>query len=83
MLQTIYYDLRDIKGQQKEVRDKINAARTEFALEQLNNTDIPIATIAGLLGYGSTSAFDSFVKTQTGHSPTRIRAQRGPLPLSE
>ena len=26
MLQTIYYDLRDIKGQQKEIRDKINAA---------------------------------------------------------
>ena len=62
------------------LRDKINAARAEFALEQLTNTDIPIATIAGLLGYGSTSAFDSFVKTQTGHSPSHIRAQRGPLP---
>ena len=26
MMQTIYYDLRDIKGQQKEIRDKVSAA---------------------------------------------------------
>lgn len=61
------------------LRDKINTVRVEFALEQLTNTDIPIATIAGLLGYGSTSAFDSFIKNQTGRSPTRIRAERSPL----
>ena len=50
MLQTIYYDLRDIKGQQKEVRDKINAAAK--ILREGGLVGIPTETVYGLAANG-------------------------------
>ena len=50
MMQTIYYDLRNIKGQQKEVRDKINAAAK--ILREGGLVGIPTETVYGLAANG-------------------------------
>ena len=39
-MQTIYYDLRDTKGQQKEIEDKISAAAKILRQGGLSREDI-------------------------------------------
>lgn len=56
------------------LREKLNAIRLDYALNQLITTDTPVARIAQLLGYGSTTAFGSFIKSQTGLTPSQIRS---------
>jgi len=46
MMQTIYYDLRDIKGQQKEIKDKISAAAK--ILREGGLVALPTETVYGL-----------------------------------
>lgn len=46
MIQTIYYDLRDIKGQQKEIRDKVSAAAK--ILREGGLVGLPTETVYGL-----------------------------------
>ncbi|WP_295579208.1 L-threonylcarbamoyladenylate synthase [uncultured Oscillibacter sp.] len=46
MMQTIYYDLRDTKGQQKEIEDKISAAAK--ILREGGLVGIPTETVYGL-----------------------------------
>lgn len=46
MMQTIYYDLRDIKGQQKEIRDKVSAAAK--ILREGGLVGLPTETVYGL-----------------------------------
>ena len=46
MMQTIYYDLRDIKGQQKEIRDKVTAAAK--ILREGGLVGLPTETVYGL-----------------------------------
>ena len=46
MMQTIYYDLRDIKGQQKEIRDKVAAAAK--ILREGGLVALPTETVYGL-----------------------------------
>ena len=45
-MQTIYYDLRDTKGQQKEIEDKISAAAK--ILREGGLVAIPTETVYGL-----------------------------------
>ena len=45
-MQTIYYDLRDTKGQQKEIEDKISAAAK--ILREGGLVGIPTETVYGL-----------------------------------
>ena len=46
MMQTIYYDLRDIKGPQKEIRDKVSAAAK--ILREGGLVGLPTETVYGL-----------------------------------
>ena len=46
MMQTIYYDLRDPKGQQKEIRDKVSAAAK--ILREGGLVGLPTETVYGL-----------------------------------
>jgi len=46
MMKTIYYDLRDIKGQQKEIRDKVTAAAK--ILREGGLVGLPTETVYGL-----------------------------------
>ena len=46
MMQPIYYDLRDIKGQQKEIRDKVSAAAK--ILREGGLVGLPTETVYGL-----------------------------------
>ena len=46
MMQTIYYDLRDIKGQPKEIRDKVSAAAK--ILREGGLVGLPTETVYGL-----------------------------------
>ena len=50
MMQTIYYDLRDIKGQQREVEEKISAAAK--ILREGGLVGIPTETVYGLAANG-------------------------------
>lgn len=61
-------------------REKLNATRLKCAMDQLTNTDMPVAQISSLLGYGSTTAFGSFIKAQTGMTPSQIRGSVPPAP---
>ena len=63
-------------------REKLNATRLKCAMDQLTNTDMPVANISSLLGYGSTTAFGSFIKAQTGMTPSQIRAGATPAPAN-
>ena len=49
-MQTIYYDLRDTKGQQKEIEDKISAA--DKILREGGLVGIPTETVYGLAANG-------------------------------
>ena len=49
-MQTIYYDLRDTKGQQKEIEDKISAAAK--ILREGGLVGIPTETVYGLAANG-------------------------------
>ena len=53
-MQTIYYDLRDTKGQQKEIEDKISAAAK--ILREGGLVGIPTETVYGLGADGTNSA---------------------------
>lgn len=53
-MQTIYYDLRDIKGQQKEIEDKISAAAK--VLREGGLVGLPTETVYGLGADGTNPA---------------------------
>ena len=54
MMQTIYYDLRDIKGPQKEIRDKVDAAAK--ILREGGLVALPTETVYGLGANGLDAA---------------------------
>ena len=54
MMQTIYYDLRDIKGPQKEIRDKVSAAAK--ILREGGLVGLPTETVYGLGANGLDAA---------------------------
>lgn len=60
-------------------REKINETRLQNAIALLTNSDTGIADIAEQMGYGSPSNFSSFIRSQTGLSPSQIRNRKEPL----
>ena len=54
-------------------RQKNNATRLELARRMLAETDLSVAKIAEDLGYSSSTTFGTFIRSQTGMSPTQLR----------
>lgn len=54
-------------------RQKNNATRLELARRMLAETDLSVARIAEDLGYSSSTTFGTFIRSQTGLSPTQLR----------
>ncbi len=48
--------------------------KTERAIELLTDTDLPVSSIAELLGFSSQFYFSSFFKKQTGMNPSEYRS---------
>lgn len=72
--------LTSAKSLQRQLaREKVNFAalhakgRERMARHLLAESDIPVASIAGLLGYTETSAFTAAVRRWTGKSPRAFR----------
>lgn len=65
------------KGYGMTFNEKVQEIRLKNAVELLQTTTTPLATIAEQLGFSSQSAFSAFIRTTTGHSPSRIRAKTG------
>ena len=57
----------------KSFREKVNECRLAVAIDLLQNTTKSMAEISEILGYSNPVNFSSFVKRQTGHSPSQIR----------
>ena len=64
------------KAYGKGFRKKINEQRLTVAIDLLQNTGKSIVEISEILGYSTPANFSSFVKRQTGHSPSQIRKAR-------
>lgn len=47
--------------------------KTDFAIEQLTDTDLPLSAIAESLGFANQFYFSSFFKKQTGMTPSQYR----------
>ena len=60
----------------KSFREKMNECRLTVAVDLLQNTTKSMAEIAEILGYSNPVNFSSFVKQQTGRSPSQIRKAR-------
>jgi AraC-like DNA-binding protein len=60
----------------KSFREKMNECRLAVAVDLLQNTTKSMAEIAEILGYSNPVNFSSFVKHQTGRSPSQIRKAR-------
>ena len=54
-------------------QEKTNAQRLRIAVDRLTHSDEPIAQIAELLGFGSTTALGVFIRRSTGLTPSQIR----------
>lgn len=54
----------------------LEEVRAELVQRQLNDSDLPVTEVAGLLGFSSTSAFGHWFHTSFGCSATQWRAQR-------
>ena len=64
-MHTLYFDLRDTKGQQKEIEDKIGAAAK--ILREGGLVAIPTETVYGLGANGSSG----YSRLRDGPMPTR------------
>lgn len=67
-------ELQRIYG--KSFREKMNECRLAVAVDLLRNTTRSMAEISEILGYGDPANFSSFVKRQTGQSPSQIRKSK-------
>lgn len=59
----------------KGFREKMNECRLAVAVDLLRNTTKSMAEISEILGYSDPANFSSFVKRQTGKSPTQIQRE--------
>lgn len=64
-------ELKQVYG--KGFREKMNECRLAVAVDLLRNTTKDVTEIAEMLGYSDPANFSSFVKRQTGQSPSQIR----------
>lgn len=60
----------------KGFREKLLEVRLEVAKDLLHTTDRSVEEISELLGYGSPSNFCTFIKSQTGKTPSAIRKEQ-------
>jgi len=60
----------------KTVREYCNDARMEQALVLLRNTELPIAAIAGQVGYNNVTYFNRLFRAAMGKSPQEYRRQK-------
>ena len=60
----------------KTVREYCNDARMEQARELLRNTELPVATIAGQVGYNNVTYFNRLFRAAVGSSPLEYRRQK-------
>lgn len=60
----------------KSFREKMNECRLAVAVDLLQNTQKSIVEISEILGYSNSVNFSTFVKQQTGRSPSQIRKAR-------
>ena len=67
-------ELQRIYG--KSFREKMNECRLAVAVDLLQNTTRSMAEISQILGYADPANLSSFVKRQTGRSPSQIRKQK-------
>lgn len=61
------------KSYGKNYREKLSETRLEIAMSFLGNSDKSISEISELLGYSSVANFSSFIKRETGKTPSEIR----------
>jgi len=66
-------NLKDTYGM--NYRQKRNSALLDRAISLLADTDFSITRIARELGYSSVTAFGTFIRSQTGISPSRLRRE--------
>ena len=59
----------------KTVREYCNDARMEQALELLQYTELPVAMIAGQVGYNNVTYFNRIFRKTTGKSPQEYRKE--------
>jgi AraC-like DNA-binding protein len=57
----------------------LEEVRAELVMRQLNDSDLPVTEVAGLLGFSSPSAFGHWFRTSFGCSVTQWRAQQRPV----
>jgi AraC-like DNA-binding protein len=58
------------------LRELVDEARREAALQELERDDVSITEVAFLLGFSETSAFDRAFRRWTGKAPAEYRARR-------
>lgn len=54
-------------------REKLNQTKLNYAIDLLSNKALSIDQVAHLLGYSSSTAFGTFIKKETGQTPTQLR----------
>jgi len=54
-------------------REKLNQTKLNYAIELLSNKTLSIDQVARVLGYSSSTAFGTFVKKETGQTPSLLR----------
>lgn len=54
-------------------REKLNQTKLSYAIDLLSNRSLSIEQVAQLLGYSSSTAFGTFIKKETGQTPSALR----------
>lgn len=54
-------------------REKLNHTKLNYAVQLLSNRALSIEQVAHLLGYSTATAFGTFIKKETGQTPTQLR----------
>ena len=58
----------------------LDEVRSALAVRQLRESDLPLAEVAGLLGFSAPSAFGHWFRTAFGCSATQWRRKAQPAP---
>ena len=64
---------RRLAGEGKSFRALRDSLRRDIAMARLNSSNVPLATLAGELGFSDSAAFQRAFKTWTGVSPGSFR----------
>jgi AraC-like DNA-binding protein len=67
---------RRLADEGRSFREELDSVRSRVAIRYLEETAIPLASLAMTLGYADTTAFSHAFRRLTGQSPARWRARR-------